>query len=174
MSKCLIVGSGPSVNGFAWPDDMPIIAVSSGVFCPDRIPDHWIVGDWPEHFDDRLKGVERMVRHIPRGNLERWGDHPNVRTWPVAMGGPVQFDDGKPIGLPAYHSLPFALQVAYRLGFREWHFIGVDLLGADFDGLLDGMFWWCADAHSKGVTLRNHSHLSRMEYFIPTLTEAMA
>lgn len=69
----LVVGRGPSACGFDWPDGVPTLAVSSGVFVfpPGRKPVHFCTLDEPKYFQDQLTEHESV-----------WAKSEHIHYWP--------------------------------------------------------------------------------------------
>lgn len=81
----ILAGRGWSIEDYIWPDDVPIMAVSSGIFvCAlPRTPEHFCTLDGPMHFDhphawqdgagclwwDFLRNPE-IVKHVPNDGIQ--------------------------------------------------------------------------------------------------------
>jgi hypothetical protein len=103
--EVLIVGRGPSVAGFEFPD-MPVMAVSSGVFAvppSHRPPMHFVTMDYPKWFFAELHDAEAVhawqfdqfapwpfwaepdiIKHIPDERMQRgWYRSMPPEVWDV-------------------------------------------------------------------------------------------
>jgi hypothetical protein len=64
-----------------------------------------------------------------------WDEFPNVTQWPYKRADEVNWD-GEVIGSNGWaNTLPFALQVLYRMGFRRVYFAGIEWSMPHWDGV---------------------------------------
>lgn len=174
----IIAGSGPSVVGYDFPMDVPIIAVSGGY---QGVPDmqHFATLDKPVCFPRWVVEGDQFTKHVPNWSCAPyWQRNKHVQVWAYEERADPCFDDTRPIASGGmlksnvpdirHNSLLFAVQLAPRLGFSRCVFIGCDLLP---DGLLpvaDTLRSWWPAAQSAGVEWVNASSLSTLCEWMPT------
>lgn len=178
MSNTLIIaGAGISACQYNWPNDHPIMAVSSGFRDVPRM-DFFCTLDKVMCFPQWLTDSTRWIKHVPSWDCAReWSKLPNVVIHdyvelvepnftcegPIAAGGLKKSNvDGT-----WHNSLLFAVQVAPRLGFNRVEFIGVDLLGERIV-VSDQLRAWHRKAQAAGIEWVNLSPLSSLCEWMPT------
>lgn len=143
-SRCVIVASGPSAEGFTPPDDLPVIAVNGAI---DWLPraDYWFSLDASfenrRRFKHKRPGVAYHVAgqpwrdRIPHNagywfganywqRVERgaeWHPHPGIRQQSAILG-----ICKTPGCIHTGNSAWGALGLAWHLGFRDVALVGVD------------------------------------------------
>jgi hypothetical protein len=98
-----------------------------------------------------------------------WGDYSNVTPWPLKMMAPPCFNGTPEIGMQAEeghtirNSWFMTVQVAQRLGYRRFYFIGCDFLDEAHSVARGWLPKWCTlakDAGLEWVTLSPDSALA--------------
>lgn len=132
-----------------------------------------------ERLPKRLKKYKRrMMQALPAhemGYQPDWGDYPNVRGWPLILGGEANFDDDGPFALNGIrNSMLFAVQLAHRLGYRTLLFAGCDLNGPGYQEHRNTMERWYGMARERGFRWFNLSAASALAAFVPAATREAA
>ena len=179
----IIAGVGPSACQYEWPEDVPILAVSSGYREVPRI-DHFCTLDKVMCFPEWLTDSTRFTKHVPDwSNVDEWRRCPKVRTWAYQEAGEPSFraSDGpvsagglrkSNVDATRHNSLLFAVQLAPRLGFNRCIFIGVDLLGG-LEVVSDLLLEWWPIAQAHSIEWRNASLLSTLCEWMPNADRMM-
>lgn len=178
----IIAGSGPSACQYEWPDDVPIMAVSSGYRDCPRI-DHFCTLDPFFCFPEWLTDSTRFDKHIPNWrNAKEWRRFPRVREYEYEAVDIPRFARAFPISAGGlrksnvddiwHNSLIFAAQVAPRLGCRRCIFIGVDLLGP-MRIVSEYLKTWYPIAQQCGIEWQNASPLSSLCEWMPNADKMM-
>jgi hypothetical protein len=170
---CYIVGKGPSVQLFDWPDDLHIMAVSGGIIAPPYMPMYWCGIDPPHcysHWPWFLQSADCRKFTTETRFLREWAKYPNVERVPYGYIGPPNFKADGDIHHPnigCQNSLFPAVQIAHRLGYKRLVFIGVDLLEQDMVPLADALREWYWPARLDGLIWETASTLSTLCEWMP-------
>lgn len=140
MVDIILLGRGPSAVGFDFPDDVPIMAVSSGIFMvPEgRLPEHFVTLDGPKWFMGALSNSElawgtddysrhwafwrepSVVKHCANGNAKA-GHYRDVPLGDVMEAIPAKWrDEVKDAFLRHSHELGYQPSWGDYPNIRPW------------------------------------------------------
>jgi hypothetical protein len=98
-----------------------------------------------------------------------WNDWPSVTGWELELKLPPNFTPEGPFGLSEVNnSLFFAIQVGARLGYRNLHFVGIDLNAEGYDVHRETLRKWQPIAEANGVQFINLSPKSALAEWMTT------
>lgn len=138
--KCIIVGSGPSAQGFIPPEDITVISVNGSIEWLSRA-DYWFSLDDSLANQNRAKNPKHGVKYYTAGwrysyphvtNLQRINEatsEPLIRNspeWWLWRWGAKKGLCENPYEISTGNSAYGAVNLAYHLGFRDIAVIGVD------------------------------------------------
>lgn len=115
----------------------------------------------------------------PFGFQPGWADFQNIRGWEMCVCRRAKWGTEGPIALwrtdarmPFCNSLFMAVQVAARLGYKRFEFVGVDLAESMYADSREVMRRWCLQARRAGLQWVNLSPDSALAAFMPTVEGA--
>ncbi len=104
-----------------------------------------------------------------------WVDFVNVQGWDIFGEQPMTFTDDGRIGSDGVcNSMLFAVQVAYRLGYRDLQFLGCDMLDDFNEPAANTLRKFYPAAQAAGMDWVSLSPESRLNEFLPVAAEVTA
>jgi hypothetical protein len=175
---CVVMGKAESLAYFPWDkaSGLDVCAVGSAILATARKrpkPRLWVTADEAQHFPARVLRNTRLTKHIPMDNMPSFTKYkaPLVRGWEIEF-TPDPFFESGPLSVgfvDRAHSLLFAVQVLYRVGYRKLVFTGCDLHSPELWPIVDQMERWHVAAMDAGMEWVCATERSLLSLFLPTV-----